>query len=199
MRRRAKRAAATPWRIDREGWLGTARRVPSPNADARPAGMRIELVVVHGISLPPGRFGGSDVERLFTNRLDPARARGYDELAKLRVSAHFFVRRDGRIVQFVSCDDRAWHAGVSSWQGRDRCNDYAIGIELEGTDERPYAAAQYRVLARLVVILCKRYPIRDVVGHADIAPGRKTDPGPAFEWSRLRRRAGPLVRAEPLP
>ena len=180
--------------IDHRGWLTRARHVASPNTDARPPGTEVELIVVHGISLPPGRFGGTDVERLFTNRLGPSGAPGYDELAKMRVSAHFFVRRDGRVIQFVSADDRAWHAGVSSWRGHERCNDFSIGIELEGTDARPYTAAQYRALARLIGALRDRYPITDVVGHSDIAPGRKTDPGPSFEWSRLRRRAGSIVR-----
>lgn len=159
----------------------------SPNADRRPPGVAVTLVVVHGISLPPGRFGGDAIERLFTNRLDPAAHPSFGDLAALRVSAHFLVRRDGSLVQFVGCDDRAWHAGASAWKGRERCNDYSIGIELEGTDDRAYTAAQYRRLARLIRRLRRRYPLDDLAGHSDIAPGRKTDPGPAFDWDRLRR------------
>ena len=157
----------------------------------RPEATAITLIVVHGISLPPGRFGGHAVEQLFTNRLDPKANASYADLRGLRVSAHFFVRRDGRLVQFVSCAMRAWHAGVSRWRGRERCNDFSIGIELEGTDDLPYAAAQYAMLARLVKALRRRYPIADVVGHSDVAPGRKTDPGPAFDWARLARLTAP--------
>ncbi len=173
--------------VDRRGVVANAPQIPSPNCDARPPGVVPSLVVVHGISLPPGRFGGDGVIRLFTNTLDPTADPYYATLAALRVSAHFFIRRDGALLQFVSCDRRAWHAGASSWRGRERCNDYSIGIELEGTDERPYAAAQYRRLAQLLKALARRYPIAAAVGHSDVAPGRKTDPGPAFDWSRLRR------------
>ncbi|MBN8479109.1 MAG: 1,6-anhydro-N-acetylmuramyl-L-alanine amidase AmpD [Burkholderiales bacterium] len=157
----------------------------TPNADARPPGTTVSLVVVHGISLPPGRYGGDAIERLFTNTLDPDAHPSYRDIAGLRVSAHFLIRRDGTLVQFAGCDDRAWHAGVSSWNGRERCNDYSIGIELEGTDTRPYTARQYRRLAALLRRIAARYPIAAVVGHSDVAPGRKTDPGPAFDWSRL--------------
>jgi AmpD protein len=159
--------------------------VASPNADRRPPGVAVTLVVVHGISLPPGRFGGDAIERLFTNRLDPAAHPSFGDLAGLRVSAHFLVRRDGSLVQFVGCDDRAWHAGASSWKGRERCNDYSIGIELEGTDVVRYTARQYRRLASVLRRIAERYPITDVVGHSDVAPGRKTDPGPSFDWARL--------------
>lgn len=179
--------APRDWRLDELGWLDAARHVASPNRDARPAGMPIELVVVHAISLPPGRFGGRAIERLFTNALDPLAHPYYAGIHTLRVSAHFLVRRGGHLLQFVACAERAWHAGASSWRGRERCNDFSIGIELEGCDERGFEPAQYRVLARLVRLLALRYPIADVVGHADIAPGRKTDPGPHFDWPRLRR------------
>jgi AmpD protein len=146
---------------------------------------------VHGISLPPGVFGGDDVARLFTNTLDPASHDSYASLAGLRVSSHFFIRRDGELVQFVGCNDRAWHAGVSSWRGRERCNDFSVGIELEGADRVPYEDAQYPRLAVLLRALKRRYPgIADAVGHSDVAPGRKTDPGPAFDWDRLARLTG---------
>jgi len=170
-----------------EAWLPGARRVRSPNADARPDAGDVTLVVVHGISLPPGHFGGDAIERLFTNRLDPRADPSFASVAALRVSAHFLVRRDGALTQFVSCADRAWHAGVSRWKGRERCNDFSIGIELEGTDERPYTAKQYARLAALVRRLKRSWPIEDVAGHSDVAPGRKTDPGPSFDWPRLRR------------
>ena len=180
--------------LDDDGRASLARQIASPNFDDRPAGTRITLAVVHGISLPPGKFGGRAVEKLFTNRLDAAAHPYFASLAGLRVSAHFFVRRDGRLLQFVPCAKRAWHAGVSSWKGRERCNDYSIGIELEGTDDTPYAQAQYAMLARLVKALRRRYPIADVVGHSDVAAGRKTDPGPAFDWLRLRRLVAPRRR-----
>jgi AmpD protein len=181
--------------IDPRGVASLARQVRSPNCDDRPPGAAVSLVVVHNISLPPGEFGGRDIERLFTNRLDPHAHPAYAAMADLRVSAHFLIRRDGTLVQFVACVRRAWHAGASRWNGRMRCNDFSIGVELEGTDETPYTAAQYRVLARLVKALRRRYPIRDLAGHSDIAPGRKTDPGPAFDWTRLRRMLAPRKRA----
>ena len=177
--------------LDERGFANLARQVRSPNHDARPAASKVTLVVIHGITVPPGVFDGDGVARLFTNRLDPAGGPDIAAIAALRVSAHFFIRRDGALVQFVSCNDRAWHAGVSSWQGRPRCNDYSIGIELEGTDDRPYRAAQYTMLARLLKALARRYPIEHVAGHSDVAPGRKTDPGPAFDWARLRRLTAP--------
>jgi len=190
------RVAARPRRLilDDDGRASLARQIASPNFDERPAETLITLAVVHGISLPPGKFRGRAVEKLFTNRLDAAAHPYYAGLAGLRVSAHFFVRRDGRLVQFVPCAKRAWHAGASSWKGRERCNDYSVGIELEGTDNTPYADAQYTMLARLVKALRRRYPISDIVGHCDIAPGRKTDPGPAFDWARLARLVAPRRR-----
>ena len=176
--------------IDSDGVAGIATQVPSPNCDARPAGTEVSLIVVHGISLPPGKFGGGDVARLFTNELDPGADPYFPGIAHLRVSAHFFIRRDGELVQFVPCGRRAWHAGVSSWRGLSGCNDYSVGIELEGTDDVPYAAAQYRRLAQVARALRRRYPVRDMVGHSDVAPGRKTDPGAAFDWPRLGRLLG---------
>lgn len=176
--------------VDAAGIVAGARQVLSPNRDARPRADDIRLIVVHGISLPPGQYGGDGIERLFTNRLDAADHPCYAQVADLRVSAHFLIRRDGALVQFVACAQRAWHAGVSCWNGRERCNDFSIGIELEGTDDAPYDEAQYAALIALVDALRARYPIEDVVGHSDIAPGRKTDPGAAFDWGRVRRALG---------
>jgi N-acetyl-anhydromuramoyl-L-alanine amidase len=193
--RTSRAAPAQRRRLDAAGWLAGARRRPSPNCDARPDGADISLLVVHGISLPPGEFGGDGVERLFTNRLDPDAHPYYATIAGLRVSAHFFIARDGAVVQFVPCSLRAWHAGASSWHGRERCNDFSVGIELEGTDTRPYTARQYHRLARLVCTLRERYPIAHVAGHCDVAPGRKSDPGPAFEWRRLRELLGERAAA----
>jgi AmpD protein len=174
------------WEPD-AGWLAGARRLPSPNFDARPAGARVDLLVVHHISLPPGRFSGDAIERLFTNRLAPDAHPAFAALGALRVSVHFLIRRRGELLQFVDADARAWHAGASRFRGRQRCNDFSIGVELEGADDTAYAAAQYTMLARLIRVLRRTFPIEDIVGHADIAPGRKTDPGPAFDWARLRR------------
>lgn len=170
---------------DDEGWLSFARHIESPNCDARPPGERVSLLVVHAISLPPGEFGGDGILRLFSNTLDPQAHPYFAQIAALRVSAHFLIRRDGELIQFVSCDKRAWHAGKSSWKGRDRCNDYSLGIELEGCDELPFEDAQYDCLNRLLQRLRDSYPLVDIVGHCDIAPDRKTDPGPCFEWKRL--------------
>ena len=172
-------------RIYASGRVAGATQVPSPNFDERPAGVTVSLVVVHGISLPPGRFGGAAIQRLFTNRLNPASHPYFASIAGLRVSAHFLIRRDGELLQFVDCNARAWHAGASTFRDRSNCNDFSIGIELEGTDERPYTGAQYRTLSHLIEALRARYPIRDVAGHSDIAPGRKTDPGPSFDWRRI--------------
>lgn len=181
--------------IDDEGWLGGVERRASPNFDARPDGEAISLIVVHAISLPPGRFGGPGVEQLFCNRLDPAEDPYYREICELRVSAHFLLRRDGQCLQFVSTESRAWHAGVSRWRGRERCNDFSIGIELEGCDDTPFELAQYQTLAELVEVLRARYPVQALAGHSEIAPGRKTDPGPQFEWPRLLALlASPLAR-----
>ena len=177
------------YRIDAGGWLDGVARVSSPNHDARPADAEIRLVVVHGISLPPGEFGGGHVQRFFCNRLDPDGHPYFAGICALQVSAHCLVERDGRVTQFVSFDDRAWHAGESSWRGRSACNDFSVGIELEGCDDVPYEDAQYEALAGLIGALRARYPAiaaDAVVGHSDIAPGRKTDPGPAFDWPKLR-------------
>jgi len=174
-------------RLTAEGRLPGATWIASPNQDERPANEPIRLLVVHAISLPPGEFGGDGVERLFTNRLDPLAHPYFAAIHALRVSAHFFIRRDGRILQFVATSQRAWHAGMSQWQGRDRCNDFSLGIELEGCDDMPFTSIQYIRLARLIRILRRSHAMEAIVGHADIAPGRKTDPGPCFDWSRLRQ------------
>lgn len=173
----------------KEGWLTQARRVPSPNFEPRPEGAAPELLVVHNISLPPGEFGGDSIERFFTNCLDCDAHPFFDEIRDLRVSSHLLIRREGETVQFVSFDARAWHAGQSHYCGRDNCNDFSVGIELEGTDELPYTEAQYAVLAAVTQALLDYYPLlsaEHIVGHSDIAPGRKTDPGPAFDWQRYR-------------
>ena len=172
--------------IDGNGWIEGARRVASPNCDERPRGDAIELIVIHAISLPPGEFGGPQIADLFCNRLDCGAHPYFAALRGLRVSSHFLIRRDGELVQFVPCAQRAWHAGESSWRGRMRCNDFSLGIELEGADETPFTDAQYARLAELARALAAAYPIADIVGHSDIAPGRKTDPGPHFDWARFR-------------
>jgi AmpD protein len=174
-----------PAAIDRYGRVRAARQVPSPNFDARPRGMLVDLLVLHNISLPPRVYGGDAIVDLFLNRLDPDAHPYFGPLRGLRVSAHFLVRRDGELIQFVACGRRAWHAGVSSFQGRARCNDYSIGVELEGSDDDPFEGVQYDVLGRLVRTLRSRYPLGDIAGHSDVAPGRKTDPGPYFDWQRL--------------
>ena len=178
--------------IDADGLATLATQIPSPNRDHRPHDTPVSLLVVHAISLPPGEFGGDGIERLFTNRLDPAAHPYYATIAALRVSSHFVIRRGGRLLQFVACSERAWHAGRSIWRGRESCNDFSIGVELEGTETAPYTGAQYRMLVRLTRALCRRYPIVDIAGHSEIAPGRKTDPGSAFEWTRFRRDLGPF-------
>lgn len=170
------------------GWLSAARACPSPNFGPRPPGSPITLAVIHSISLPPGEYGGDAIERLFTNRLDWDAHPYYREIRGLEVSAHFVVRRDGELLQFVSCEQRAWHAGLSSWQGRENCNDYSIGIELEGLEGERFEAEQYDVLAALLVDLAQRYPLQAVVGHEHVAPGRKLDPGPGFDWRLLMSR-----------
>jgi AmpD protein len=177
-------------KLDAAGVVEGARYLPSPNCDDRPAGTAIELLVIHCISLPPGVFEGDAVIDLFLNRLDPGAHPYFGSIAALRVSAHFFIRRDGELLQFVPCAMRAWHAGQSSWCGRERCNDFSIGIELEGTDEAPFSEAQYECLGVLARTLYARYPIKASLGHADIAPGRKTDPGPHFSWARYREAIG---------
>ncbi len=171
--------------FDRAGWLDGVRRVPSPNCDTRPAGVAIELLVIHSITLPPGQFGGDEILQLFTNTLDCSLDERLAGLEALRVSAHFLIRRDGELIQFVPCVTRAWHAGLSSFEGRERCNDFSIGIELEGTDTEPFTERQYKILADLGQALVKAYPLIAVAAHSEIAPGRKTDPGPQFDWSRV--------------
>ncbi|HSN21569.1 MAG TPA: 1,6-anhydro-N-acetylmuramyl-L-alanine amidase AmpD [Usitatibacter sp.] len=178
--------------INQQGICPAAIFVPSPHCDERPAGERISLVVVHGISLPPGDFGGPHIDRLFLGRLEADAHPYFREVASMRVSSHFLIRRDGALVQYVPCSMRAWHAGTSSWKGRERCNDFSIGIELEGSDDVPYAEPQYETLAALVRALFERYGAMDVAGHSDIAPDRKTDPGPYFDWPRLRAAIGPV-------
>ena len=172
--------------VDEQGVLAGALQIPSSNCDERPEDAAVTLLVVHNISLPPGEFGGEAIVRLFTNTLDLAAHPYYPTLRDLEVSAHFLIPRDGQLIQFVPCAKRAWHAGPSSWQGRERCNDFSVGVELEGADDQAYADPQYLRLAELVAALRRRYPIVDVVGHADIAPARKTDPGPAFDWGHCR-------------
>lgn len=166
------------------GWISGVRRIATDNCDARPSGSSIDLLVIHNISLPPGEFGGAAIARLFTNTLDTAEHPYYAQLEGVKVSAHFLIRRDGGIVQFVPCNKRAWHAGASLWRGRSACNDFSLGVEMEGSDSVPFSDQQYAALIRLTRRLQRAYPIRDIVGHADIAPGRKTDPGPCFDWPR---------------
>lgn len=178
-------AANAAWQ---DGWWLAAERRCSPNFNARPDGSVIDLVVLHHISLPPGRFGGDEVGAFFENRLDPRGNLELEAIAHLQVSAHFFLRRDGSLQQFVSCDDRAWQAGVSCWRGRHACNDYSIGIELEGDAVQRFEAAQYAALDTLLAAIATRYPIRAVTTHSEIAAGRKIDPGPTFDFSRLTRR-----------
>ena len=177
--------------VDANGWVREARHAPSPNFEMRPAGAVPTLVVVHNISLPPGEFGGDAIESLFLNRLDcDAHPYYQSHLRGVRVSAHFLIRRGGELVQFVSCDERAWHAGSSEFFGRTRCNDFSIGIELEGADDVPFDDAQYAVLAALSRALAARYPVDAFAGHSDVATGRKTDPGPHFDWQRFASDAG---------
>lgn len=168
-----------------DGMAGGARFVPSPNFHERPDGETISLLVIHSISLPPGEYGGDAVERFFTNRLDPGAHPYFEGIKDLRVSAHFFVRRDGEVVQFVPVNRRAWHAGTSAWRGRSRCNDFSVGIELEGLDDTAFEPAQYTRLAGLVRALRAALPLTEIAAHSDIAPGRKTDPGALFDWPRL--------------
>ncbi len=176
--------ALTGWR---DGWLLTARAAASPNFGPRPARKAIDLIVVHSISLPPGQYGGPEIEQLFGNQLDWEAHPYFQGLRGLEVSSHFLIRRDGELVQFVSCDDRAWHAGRSSWRGRENCNDDSIGIELEGLEGETFEPTQYRALATLCQALARRYPICHVAGHEHIAPGRKQDPGPGFDWAQLQQ------------
>jgi len=167
------------------GWYAGARHCASPNFGARPAGAVLDLVLLHSISLPPGVYTGDAVERLFTNTLDWDAHPYFQTLRGLEVSAHFLIRRDGALWQFVSCEDRAWHAGASSFQRRDNCNDFSIGVELEGLEGDTFEPAQYAGLRTLLRALSEQYPLRHLAGHSDVAPGRKIDPGPGFEWHRL--------------
>lgn len=183
--------------VDADGWWPPATRYDSPFVDARPDPQDVTLLVIHNISLPGGRFGGPHVSDMFTGRLDYNVDPSFQDLRGLRVSSHFFIRRDGRVMQYASASDRAWHAGVSMFQGRVKCNDFSIGIELEGSDHVPFEAAQYTVLAALTGALLKRYPITDIQGHEHIAPGRKTDPGPFFEWQKYNDLHPLLVPAHP--
>lgn len=175
--------------------LQQARQVKSPNFNERPAGEVPTLLVIHNISLPPGQFGGPYIEQLFENRLNPTEHPYFATIHQLKVSSHLLIRRDGEVVQFVPFDKRAWHAGQSRYEGRENCNDFSIGIELEGTDDAPFEAVQYDVLAAVIQTLLATYPslsARHITGHSDIAPERKTDPGPAFDWARLRQLLGVL-------
>lgn len=169
-------------KLGARGWLSGVRHIASPNFDVRPLGAKVDMLVIHNISLPPGEYGGNAIAHLFTNTLDTSLHPYYAQLDGLKVSAHFLIRRNGAVIQFVSCAHRAWHAGASVWQGRERCNDFSIGIELEGSDQDPFEARQYAALVRLTRRLQRVYSIRWIVGHSDIAPGRKTDPGPFFDW-----------------
>lgn len=177
---------AAPQRTWDGGWLSSAVRCPSPNFGPRPPQACIDLVVVHSISLPPGHYDGDAVQALFTNALDWEAHPYYQQIRGLQVSAHFYIRRDGTLWQFVSCDERAWHAGRSCWRGRENCNDDSIGVELEGLEGDTFEAAQYESLAQLCQTLAQRYPIAHIAGHEHVAPGRKQDPGPGFDWARLQ-------------
>lgn len=171
--------------FDEAGLANGITYIASPNFDERPTDTQIKLLVIHNISLPPGEFGGEGIINLFTNCLDPTEHPYYETIKNLHVSAHFLIRRTGEVIQFIPCSKRAWHAGASTWRNLSRCNDFSIGIELEGCDEIEFTDVQYKTLAKLIRSLKKFYPIEDIVGHSDIAPGRKTDPGPYFDWSRL--------------
>ena len=172
--------------INSDGICSEAKFIASPNIDARPNAEDISLIVIHNISLPPKQYGGNGVIDLFSNQLNPDEHPYYAEIAPLKVSSHFFIRRDGELIQFASCNDRAWHAGASNWQGRERCNDFSIGIELEGSDFEAFEPMQYETLETLIASIKARYPIETITGHSDISPGRKTDPGPYFNWSRIK-------------
>lgn len=182
---RARRAGRTPtWE---SGWWASALRCDSPNFSARPAGVEVNLALIHSISLPPGQYGGDAIERLFTNRLDWEAHPYFATIRGLEVSAHFLIRRDGQVLQFVSCEFRAWHAGASSWRGRENCNDYSVGIELEGLEGARFEPAQYTSLAKLLRALIQHCPLSAIVGHEHVAQGRKNDPGAGFDWRRLAR------------
>lgn len=174
-----------PYILDADGFVNQATQITSPNYDPRPENTTIDLIVIHNISLPPNEYGGAGVMQLFTNTLNPNEHPYYAEIYTRKVSAHFFIRRDGELVQFVSTLQRAWHAGVSKWQTRERCNDFSVGIELEGCDDEAFEPGQYKTLLKLIACLKNNYPIQHIVGHSDIAPGRKTDPGPCFDWKKI--------------
>ena len=170
--------------INNAGYVEEAQQIASPNFDARP-NAEISLIVIHNISLPPSQYGGNGIIELFTNKLNPNEHPYYADIHTFKVSAHFLIRRDGTLIQFVSCLNRAWHAGKSNWQSRERCNDFSVGMELEGSDFEPFEDAQYQTLNKLVDCLNNCYSIQAIVGHSDIAPDRKTDPGPYFDWQKL--------------
>ncbi|NVO06815.1 MAG: 1,6-anhydro-N-acetylmuramyl-L-alanine amidase AmpD [Rhodoferax sp.] len=180
-----------------QGWYAFARACPSPNFGPRPPQTQVDLAVLHSISLPPGSYGGPQVQQLFTNQLDWDAHPYYQQIKGLQVSAHFFIQRGGELWQFVSCDDRAWHAGRSHFGQRDNCNDFSVGIEREGLEGAPFEAAQYETLAALLPALAAHYPLQHVAGHEHIAPGRKADPGPGFDWDRLQRCTGFATRCFP--
>ena len=175
---------AENYTINNDGFVTQAQQIASPNFDARPD-HEISMIVIHNISLPPSQYGGNGIIELFTNQLNPDEHPYYATIHSFKVSAHFLIRRDGTLIQFVSCLERAWHAGKSNWQTRERCNDFSVGIELEGSDFEAFEEVQYQTLNKLVASLKRNYPIQAIVGHSDIAPDRKTDPGPYFDWQKL--------------
>ena len=186
-------------KIDENGLLQSVEYLPSPNCDDRPDGVPVDLVVIHGISLPPGRFGGPWISQLFTNQLNQDEDPYFAEICDLKVSSHLLIRRDGKVIQYVPFAKRAWHAGESCFQGRHRCNDFSIGIELEGADDQPYANIQYEQLAEIVAMIIDHYPgvtEQRVTGHADISPQRKTDPGQAFDWVLFRKLLASLPQVD---
>ena len=190
------------FQLAEDGWAADVIRSPSPNFDTRAADAVISLLMIHNISLPPGQFGGPYIEDMFLNRLDCDAHPYFDQLRALRVSAHFLIRRDGAVMQFVSADNRAWHAGASNFCGRERCNDFSIGIEIEGTDFEAFDPRQYASLTDLTLALARHYPLADVAGHEHVAPGRKTDPGPFFDWELFRKsliHKGQLSRITQIP
>lgn len=179
--------------IDENGWCREAVCLESPNFDTRPEDVSIDLIVIHNISLPPGQYGTPYIADFFLNQLDFDAHPYFDQLRLLKVSSHFFIRRNGQLLQFVSADKRAWHAGASHFQGRTRCNDFSIGIEMEGSDYEAFSQNQYRTLSKLTAALCLRYPISFVTGHQQIAPNRKTDPGPYFDWDEYKKNVSVLL------
>jgi len=189
-----QRNSATLWD---QGWYRFSRRLASPNFGPRPANVDISLLVLHSISLPPGEFGGGFVQALFTNCLDWNAHPYFQSIAGTQVSSHFFIARDGALWQFVSCNERAWHAGVSSYNGQDNCNDYSIGVELEGLEGDTFQPPQYETLAALVPAILQRYPLSDIAGHEHIAPGRKADPGAGMDWTLLQQTLGLPTRCFP--